>query len=419
MEQSQRFQKEDSLLQAYQQGIEMLQEGLQEAYEGFQIPQFDMDQIDPSHEPEISRLSDQAKQELEQAQADLKAVLERVAKAKTDFAQELSDSEWQKEKRATDQALAQKKTELEAQGTPVEAIQAENNKKAKLEAELADIQKLEPTLAVERQKKEDIRQAYIQQRQQLTEARRKYLSSAFNGGNVKVKVAPFRDFSQFENGFRKIVSMSGSTYEEEITALKEITGSGKPNDVNQHMVDRLLRVKGDADSSNTFGQRFVNKLKALSEEQWDRLHLLHPEDDIMVEYKSNQASGFKPLSTASPGQKTAAILTLILSQGTMPLILDQPEDDLDNSLIYELVVEQLRQSKEKRQIIVVTHNANIPVNGDSEHIIVMDSESKQVRPKVAGSIEEDAIKRAICDVMEGGTEAFGMRYQRYAHIRTQ
>ena len=122
------------------------------------------------------------------------------------------------------------------------------------------------------------------------------------------------------------------------------------------------------------------------------------------------------MSTASAGQKTTAILTFILSYGSIPLILDQPEDDLDNRLVYDLIVDRLRQAKENRQIIVVTHNANIPVNSDAEYIISMDSESKVVKIAYEGTIEQITIKKEICDVMEGGEIAFEMSSKRYHHV---
>ena len=121
------------------------------------------------------------------------------------------------------------------------------------------------------------------------------------------------------------------------------------------------------------------------------------------------------MSNASAGQKTTAILTFLLSYGNDPLILDQPEDDLDNKLVYDLIVDRLRKSKEQRQIITVTHNANIPVNGDAEYIVAMNSESDKVKVLYSGSIGQKHITKEICDVMEGSEEAFDMRSKRYNH----
>src|SRR5690606_16840415 len=119
------------------------------------------------------------------------------------------------------------------------------------------------------------------------------------------------------------------------------------------------------------------------------------------------------LSNASAGQKTSAILTFILSYGNNPILLDQPEDDLDNHLIYELIVKRLRKSKEHRQIIIITHNANIPVNGDAEYVIAMNPEVRTIEVLRNGAIEELEIKKEICEVMEGGEDAFQLRSKRY------
>lgn len=134
--------------------------------------------------------------------------------------------------------------------------------------------------------------------------------------------------------------------------------------------------------------------------------------EIVIKYKPSGSTVFKPLSTASAAQKTTAVLTFILSQKNVPLVLDQPGDDLDNRLVYELIVDRLKQAKEHRQIIVVTQNANIPVNGDAEYIIAMNSESNALQVLHSGTVEQLSIKKEICDVMEGSEQAFEMRSKR-------
>ena len=76
--------------------------------------------------------------------------------------------------------------------------------------------------------------------------------------------------------------------------------------------------------------------------------------------------------------------------------------------MYDLIVDRLKIAKENRQIIIVTHNANIPVNGDAEYIISMDSESKYLKILTDGSVDKTNIKKEICDVMEGSETAFNM-----------
>lgn len=98
------------------------------------------------------------------------------------------------------------------------------------------------------------------------------------------------------------------------------------------------------------------------------------------------------------------------------MLLDQPEDDLDNKLVYDLIVTRLKEAKSKRQIIVVIHNANIPVNADAEFIVSMDSESEQVVIKYEGTMDDKNVRKEICDVMEGTQFAFEMRAKKY-HFR--
>jgi len=106
------------------------------------------------------------------------------------------------------------------------------------------------------------------------------------------------------------------------------------------------------------------------------------------------------------------MLAFLLAHGEEPLILDQPEDDLDNHLIYDLVVRQIRENKLRRQIIVVTHNPNIVVNGDAEMLHALDFAGGQCRVAQSGSLQEKAMREEVCRVMEGGREAFERRYRR-------
>ena len=130
-----------------------------------------------------------------------------------------------------------------------------------------------------------------------------------------------------------------------------------------------------------------------------------------IEYK-NPNGKYQPIDQGSPGQKTAALLSFVLSYGNDPIILDQPEDDLDNRLIYELIVKQLKESKSKRQIIVVTHNANIVVNGDSELVYCLESKNGQTNMENKGCLHDKKIREEICSILEGGKDAFQMRYKR-------
>lgn len=126
----------------------------------------------------------------------------------------------------------------------------------------------------------------------------------------------------------------------------------------------------------------------------------------------------RPISGLSPGQRCSAVLPIILVEGDWPLVIDQPEDNLDNKLVFDLVVDILRDLKEKRQIILATHNPNIPVSGDAEQVVVLEAPSRnRCRVAAQASIDDDTIVENIKAIMEGGEEAFEMRARKYGALK--
>ena len=183
---------------------------------------------------------------------------------------------------------------------------------------------------------------------------------------------------------------------------------------------RLGKLKQRFESACTgkgdFGGRMNNYLERESgrlPELLDNLLTWFPEDGLAVRYsRTGDGKDFQPISQASAGQRSAAMLAFLLAHGEEPLVLDQPEDDLDNYLIYDLVVRQIRENKFRRQIVVVTHNPNIVVNGDAEMVHALAFDGGQCVIKQSGSLQEEAIRDEVCRVMEGGREAFRSRYRR-------
>ena len=127
----------------------------------------------------------------------------------------------------------------------------------------------------------------------------------------------------------------------------------------------------------------------------------------------------KPIEGLSPGQRCSALIPIILVEGQNPLVIDQPEDNLDNKLIFDLVIDILRGLKVQRQIIVATHNPNMPVSGDAEQVVVFESPSReQCCVAEQGSIDDEAIIQHIKTVMEGGDRAFEIRMRKYGLLRS-
>lgn len=122
---------------------------------------------------------------------------------------------------------------------------------------------------------------------------------------------------------------------------------------------------------------------------------------------------FKVTEHLSKGQKCTAILILVLLESDRPLIIDQPEDDLDNRFIVDDVVKKLRSEKEKRQFIIATHNANITISADAELILALNANEKSGWEEASGSIDDDNVKEAVGNIIEGGKEIFLLRKEKY------
>jgi len=122
---------------------------------------------------------------------------------------------------------------------------------------------------------------------------------------------------------------------------------------------------------------------------------------------------YKDTASLSTGQKCTAILPILLLESEKPLIIDQPEDNLDNAFVFETVVKSIREAKKTRQLIFVTHNPNIPVLGDAEKVFVLRSDGKQGRIVSEGNVDE--VKTELETLLEGGAEAFEERRKRYGH----
>ena len=122
----------------------------------------------------------------------------------------------------------------------------------------------------------------------------------------------------------------------------------------------------------------------------------------------------RDFSRLSLGQQQSVLLALVLSsKSNQPLIIDQPEDNLDSEFISSTLVPVLRRAKERRQIIIVTHNANIAILSDAEQIIVLKSNSERAAITARGSIDDPITRDSACNILEGSKEAFNTRAKIY------
>lgn len=136
---------------------------------------------------------------------------------------------------------------------------------------------------------------------------------------------------------------------------------------------------------------------------------------IQLNLGTKQSPNYRDIDHLSAGQKCTALLALVLLESPNPLIIDQIEEDLDNTYIVEDIVQRLRSEKERRQFIITTHNANIPVLGDAELICALEADNEQayLLDGNFGSIDEKNVKEKVEKTLEGGEQAFAMRKEKY------
>lgn len=115
----------------------------------------------------------------------------------------------------------------------------------------------------------------------------------------------------------------------------------------------------------------------------------------------------------SDGQRNTAVLALLLAHGKSPLIIDQPEDELDSSFVYRELLPMLRTVKNRRQLIFVTHNPNLPVNGDADLVYALHTEDGCGKKLAEGGLDRPEVSDAVLEIMEGSDEAFRKRREKY------
>lgn len=146
---------------------------------------------------------------------------------------------------------------------------------------------------------------------------------------------------------------------------------------------------------------------------------LPPTTTVELNVGDERNPAWQALDDLSTGQKATAVLLLLLLESDAPLVVDQPEDDLDNRFITEGIVPKVRQEKRRRQFIFATHNANIPVLGDAELIAALSASGEagrgraEIPAECEGSIDNAKVRELVEEILEGGREAFEMRRLKY------
>jgi DNA repair ATPase RecN len=196
----------------------------------------------------------------------------------------------------------------------------------------------------------------------------------------------------------------------ESLSLKELSDAWRAG--KDALVQKYKLPSGQADRLAQASSEVVMHLEELDLAPTTQLEL-----NVAAEGQPAQWQRLEDLST---GQKATAVLLLLLLESDAPLVVDQPEDDLDNRFITEGVVPKMREEKRRRQFVFATHNANIPVLGDAELIVGLTASGEagqegraRIPKEHMGSIDARPVRELVEEVLEGGREAFEMRRLKY------
>ena len=224
---------------------------------------------------------------------------------------------------------------------------------------------------------------------------------------VRVTVRQAGDRSSYEAVLKEMLKGCGLQYMRPVMRIVET--------VSPEELSRLVRkgdaarLAEDAGIGEEQASRILSHLKA--SDQLSGLETVDLEDEPLIELKDG--SDYKNSAGLSTGQRCTVILPILLLQSERPLLIDQPEDNLDNAFVYDTIVRNLQEAKGGRQLIFATHNPNIPVLGEADRVFVFSSDGRKGRVTHTGRVDD--VKDQVEHLLEGGKEAFVLRMQRYGH----
>lgn len=304
--------------------------------------------------------------------------------------------------------------------TDLEAFEHLNREYQQLKADLEELDRIQEKSQKLGRESETKLACLRDLRMRITKKRTQFIANVIEDNEyVRIRVIPFGSDAQvYERELRELLDVPGQRFTRDILE----NGNGLAAELaeasdKQAAVERVKAKLVQNDPS--FGGYFRNFLERKNSrpEFQDRVRCWYPEDDLEIHYNRGK-NDWVQISEGSQGQRSAALLAFLLAFGEEPLVLDQPEDDLDNHLIYDLIVRQIRENKLRRQLLIVTHNPNVVVNGDAELIHAMDFRKGQCKVIECGSLQDETVREEVCLVMEGGREAFARRWARLGRKTT-
>ena len=227
----------------------------------------------------------------------------------------------------------------------------------------------------------------------------------------------------FESRFFEIVNRGvGGTFcgvEEGHKKLEEILHRNdfcSAQGIESFLTEIMNALEFDCRTTDPQPVRVATQIRKIKDKSALGLYdMIYSLDYVRPRYALRMAD--KELHELSPGERGALLLVfyLLVDRDDVPLVIDQPEENLDNQTVFELLVPCMKAAKARRQIIIVTHNPNLAVVCDAEQVIYADLDKKHGNRMqyVSGAIESPLINKAIVDILEGTMPAFDNRDSKY------
>ncbi len=342
-----------------------------------------------------------------------KALIDAHQKALNDL--EKIQNEWQPLSDATNERFEKAKSSLCKEGHQPDEYVDLDDQVARLEPKHTERQRLNCELADLRQRRQGIidewEKADASAYSELEHAAKRVSKKL--RGTVKAVIQPSSSIEPLKKVLR---SHSEGNISQALSKLEDL------ETLSLSMLAQTIRKGADAlIYEYGFSENSAKKIAASGEsvaleveECW-----IPPEAAIELNVGRDDHENWKTLDNLSAGQKATAVLLLLLLDTDFPLVIDQPEDDLDNQFIAGHVVPIMRSGKKRRQFIFSSHNPNIPVLGDADQIIgltpVVEDEGDRTKilDEDCGSIDKSSVQQLIKDLLEGGEQAFTTRRRKY------
>lgn len=308
---------------------------------------------------------------------------------------------------------------------------ARNQKRQDIAATRAEIKRLDEAVGDPRKLFDEMHQIWREQFQMREEAARQ--------ANTRAVL----DEESTDSGARRFIEISAK-YQQDRESFRQHWDNFAPHDgrtrlgKNWHSIGdvlynlftkegeaaspwevlRALLFHTDDNGKDVFGEELAQALLQHTNEhleRWIGLRCSRVQDvvDMKLFREDGTVAGSIAEGSLSDGQRNTAALALLLTQEGGPLVIDQPEDELDSNFVFKELVPMLRKVKPRRQLIIATHNANLPVNGDAELVLALEARDGKGQALACGGLDQNSVTKAILDIMEGTEEAFQRRREKY------